>query len=297
MRRTLFPGGNMSTQIRPRSWIPIVLVSMTLVRAAPARAEASHHQGSSSAQVVPVGVDGLTGGTDARWSLRVFGSFLTADRRFDGGGERVVLSGGGRVDNLAMNLLVERRLGDRWAVSALAAAQRLAITSPDAPVTNWGLGDSFVASRCSLLPRSWGSVLALGTVKIPGTYPEGEGTGAKQVDVEGKALLSLPRLGGPWASLIVGLGYKLRLGAIEDEIAPTVLLDVRPAAALRITLSLTGGIAVGLGSQPKDTLAPGLAVGWQFGPRLDVWAAYYRTVYGRNVVDAHIAVAGVGLSI
>ena len=277
----------------------IVSVLAVLAVARNAGAEASHHQGASPGQVAALGVDRLAAGHTApsSWELRAFSSFLTASERLDAAADRVPLTAGGSIQNYALNLYAERRFGERWAASVLLAGQALHIDGGTTSDTVWSLSDSYATGRYTV-PFDGGAWTGLIAVKVPGTYPESEATGAKQVDQETRLLLSLHQLGTPRLSLLVGIGYKLRFSGIEDEILPMLVLPVRVAPWLTATASLTGGIAIGgAGSTPKDMLTPGLTLSFAATHKVEVFAAYYRTVYGHNVVDAHIATLGVALGL
>ncbi len=263
------------------------------------RAEASHHQGASPGQVAVLGIDRLAAGhvAPSDWELRTFGSFLTASERLDASADRVPLTAGGSLQNYALNVYAERRFGERWAASVLLAGQALHIDGAQTSDTIWSLSDSYATGRYTL-PIEGGALTGLIAVKVPGTYPESEATGAKQVDQETRLLLSVHELGTPRLSLLVGVGYKLRFSGIEDEVLPTLVLPVRLTPALTATASLSGGIAIGgAGGTPKDTLTPGLTLSFAATRSAEVFASYYRTVFGHNVVDAHIATLGVSLGL
>lgn len=122
----------------------------------------------------------------------------------------------------------------------------------------------------------------------------------RQVDQETRLLLAVHDTGVPRVSLLVGVGYRVRFSGIQDEIAPTLVIPVAITDGLTLTGSLTGGIAVGtdaLGALAKDALTPGVTLSFAPSRRLDVFAAYHRTLYGHNVVDAHIVTAGAGFSL
>lgn len=264
-----------------------------------ARGEASHHQGASPGQVAVLGIDRLAAGhvAPSDWELRTFGSFLTASERLDASADRVPLTSGGSIQNYALNVYAERRFGGGWAASVLVAGQALHVDGAQTSDTVWSLSDSYATARYTL-PVEGGALTGLIAVKVPGTYPESEATGAKQVDQETRLLFSLHELGTPSLSLLVGVGYKLRFGGIEDEVLPTLVLPVRIAPAFTATASLSGGIAIGgAGSVPKDSLTPGLTLSFAVTRSAELFASYYRTVYGHNVVDAHIATLGVALGL
>ena len=267
---------------------------------APARdaaGEPSHHTGSNPGQVSPAGMDSLAKPRRDRWDVRTLAAFLTADRMFDDAGERAPLAAAGGIQGYSLTAYVEYQVATRWALSASTGGQLLLIdgmTGVTGGDTVWSLTDSYVAGRFTH-PVRWGSASLIASVKIPGTYPESEATGTKQLDQETKVVLAVHELGSPRVSIVVGAGYKLRLGGIKDEITPSIVVPVRVTAAWTATASLMGGIAVGHGLA-KDTLAPGLNVAFRVRSGMAVWAAYFRTVYGHNVVDATIAQAGFALS-
>lgn len=264
--------------------------------AARAAGEASHHQGSNPGQVSVAGMDRLAQPDLDRWDVRALAAFLTADRKFDDGGQRVALTDDAAIQSWSVTGYLEYRLARRWALSASTGGQLLLIDGATSEDSVWSLTDSYAGGRFTYpLGRDWGSVSLVANVKIPGTYPESEATGAKQVDQETKAVLAIHELGSPRVSLVVGAGYKVRLGGIKDELTPTLVVPVRLTGAWTATASLTGGIGVGPG-QAKDTLTPGLNVAYRVGDGLEIWAAYFRSVYGHNVVDATIAQVGFALS-
>lgn len=260
------------------------------------RADVSHHQGSTPSQMAPTGVERLADEKDSRLYVRPFFSFLTATRKLDGAGNRTELGSAERISNYALNVFGEWRLGERTAVSALVAVQHLAIRAQAGTTRVTSLADSFVTGRYAL-PLGWGALALLAGVKVPGSYPESEATGAKQVDVESRAVLVIDRLGWSRLSAVVGVGYRLRTSVIADEVLPMLILPVRVVEGLTIAPTVTGGVAVGAGSVKKDSLAGGAMLTVRATRRIEVVAAYFRTIFGHNVVDAHVATLGVGLSL
>ncbi|MEK6606694.1 MAG: hypothetical protein AABZ30_03445 [Myxococcota bacterium] len=271
-------------------------VALALLPAARAAAEASHHQGASPSQIGTAQIEGLARERPSAWYVRPFASLLTASEKFGGSGARGDLAAGGRVTNVGLNLLAEVRLGEAWAVSAVTGGQRLVFASSAGSETVTSLGDGFASGRFAQ-PLGWGSLAAIVTGKIPGTYPESEATGAKQVDIEGKLALAVARLGTRRLAAVVGIGHKVRLGAIEDEVTPSALLLGRLHERLTATALVGGGVAVGLGATPKDSLAAGAGLAWRAAPSVELGGNYAHTIFGHNVVDAHIATLGVGLSL
>ncbi|MEK6606861.1 MAG: hypothetical protein AABZ30_04295 [Myxococcota bacterium] len=263
-----------------------------LVISADAHAEASHHQGASPGPMSLAGLDRLASTQmQQNWDTRAFFSYLDATRKFGHDGTRAPLVGDGSVRNLGVNGFVERRFGDRWAASVLTGGQMLRVRASGTTDTVWSLADSVLTGRVAL-PVGAAHVAIPVSLKIPGTYPESEATGAKQIDQETRIVIAVPAV-LPRVSLVAGVGYKLRLGGIADEITPALIVPVLLIDRLTATLLATGGIAVGPGTR-KDSLAPGAMLTWRMTGSLDLSAAYYRTIYGHNVVDAHIATLGVG---
>jgi hypothetical protein len=278
--------------------IGAVLLGAAMVSwAAPAAGEASHHQGANPGQVSLAGVDSLAErDLESRWDLRAYTSFLTASDKLDDSAERVPLANGGSVQNYGLNAFAEYRFTGRIAASVLTGAQALVIHGDGTMETVWSMSDSFLAGRYTL-PLGWGSLSGVASVKIPGTYPESEATGAKEVDQENKLLLAVHETGVRGLSVLVGVGYRFRLMDIKDELTPTLVVPLRLTDAWTVTAAFTGGIAMGAGDTRKDTLTPGGTLSYRASPKLELSAAYYRTVYGHNVVSAHIATAGVALGL
>lgn len=270
--------------------LPLLLLSIPLA----ARAEASHHQGPSAGQVVAgtvtAGVESLTEAELPSWEVWLFPSLLTATRSYGDTASLVPLTGADRISSHALNAYVERRVGSSWGASVLAAFQHLAFDRSAGSDTVTSLSDVFLSVRHT--DRwSWGSLSAVATVKVPGTYPESALTSAKQTDVEGKVLAAVPLASS--VSAVVGAGYKLRLGGIKDEVTATAVLPVRLGERFVVTPSVTGGFPIGLGEVAKNTVTPGIGVEWRATQGMGFTAAYYRTVYGRNVVDASIFMIGI----
>lgn len=269
------------------------LLALALGAPRDARAEASHHQGSNPGQLSPTGLDRLVSEELPALELRGLVSFLTAGGKFDDSGSRVVLAEGSRIWSTALTGFVEYRFKRYWAVSALVGGQLLVIEAPEGTRTVTSLADSVASGRFTVPWRFLSATLML-SVKAPGTYPESEATGPKQFDLEPKVVVAFRETGIPRLSAAVGLGYKVRLSGIADELTPFVLLPVRLSRRWTLSASLTGGVAVGSGLA-KDTIAPGLSVGFRPAPRIEIGAAYYRSVYGHNVVEGDIAVISIGL--
>lgn len=265
----------------------------SLLRAVPSWAEASHHQGSNPGQVSLAGVDRLA--ADERThplDLRIFSSFLHASEKLDADARRVEMESGGSIRNYGLNAYGEYRFSRRWAASLLTGVQRLDIDAPIGDDTIWSLSDTQISARFEWALSPVVSLAGAVSVKLPGTYPESEATGAKQIDQETKVFVVVHRLGSDHVSLVAGLGYKLRLSTIQDEITPTLLIPVR-AGPFIIAPALTGGVAIGLGAQAKDALSPGVTLAYRVSSTLEINGAYFQTIYGHNVVVAHIATLGV----
>ncbi len=273
--------------------LEIAAVLLATAASTVARADVSHHQGGSPGQLSLVGVDRLAlTEQEHTTDLQLFGSFLHASEKLDGNAQRVALEGGGSIRNVGFNIYGEYRFARGWAASLLTGVQRLDVDMPGAPDTIYSVSDTQISGRYTRDVSPAVSVTAAVSVKLPGTYPESEATGVKQIDLETKLLAAVHRLGSDHVSLVVGLGYKLRLSTIQDEITPTLLIPVR-AGRFTTAAGIMGGIAIGNGSLKKDTLALGATLGFRISPVTELTAAYYQTIYGHNVVAAHIATLGV----
>ena len=128
-------------------------------------------------------------------------------------------------------------------------------------------------------------------MKLPGTYPESSLTAAKQVDTQVELLASIRPLG--WLSIVAGGGYRLRFGGVDDELIATVLLPIGLGERLTVTPTLLAATPVGFGEVAKNAVSTGASLGWRVYHGIDVLGAYYRTVYGRNVVQADVVTLGV----
>lgn len=281
-----------------RSYVALLL----LATAQEARAEASHHQAGAAAGQVAGQVAGVTSAAQAQalaargdddWQFRVFPTYLHASEAFDDSGTRLALPSGARVENYTLNAYAERRLGDRWAVSALAGWQRLDLREGGASRRVSSLSDSFFALRRTDA-ASWGAVSTIATVKVPGTYPESTLTSTKQVDGQVELLASMKP--ARWLGVVAGGGYKLRLGNVKDEVTATVLVPIE-LWRLTFTPMVLGAFAVGFGDIAKTTVTPGASVSARFGSSMDLSAGYYRTAYGRNVASADVFMLGAGWSL
>jgi hypothetical protein len=278
------------------------LALLVLLFADVARAEASHHQAGAAAGQVAGQVAGMTSAAQAQsfasgvaedWQFRLFPTYLRASHAFDDGGTAVAMPAGTRVENYTLNAYAERRLGERWAFSGLTGWQLLDLRESGASRRVASLADSFLALRRTD-PRSWGALSAVGTVKIPGTYPETTLTSTKQVDGQLEVLASLQPL--RWLGIVGGGGYRLRLGDVKDEITATVLVPVALGRSVTLTPTVLGAFAVGFGSVAKTALTPGASLGGRIG-NVDLSAGYYRTIYGRNVTQSDVLMLGAGLSL
>lgn len=256
-------------------------------------AEASHH--APAGQLVSPALVGdarvLTDAQPPEWDIRVFPSLLLSTGSFDDHGMRSSLVGAERVSLAAVNAFAERRFGAAWAVSAVTSFQRIEATGPSGTTSFTDLGDSFLSARHGTsLP--FGNVAIAASVKIPGTYPDSAVTSVKQVDAEAKALLA--RRVGTRVTVAGGVGYRLRLGDVQDEITAYAAIPVQLAAAWTITGTAAAGVPVGAGTVAKNSVLPGVSLEWAPAPTLAVSASYQRTVYGRNVADADVFALGVG---
>ena len=270
------------------------LFATLALAASSARAEASHHQVGSG--VGPISTLGIDSGTQhpTDWHFRVFPSILFASDKFDDGGSRAALLDLSSVRNYSLNVFAERRFGERWFVSALTAWQLLSMDNNGTRTEFHSLADSWLNVRYSL-PNPLGTLSAIASVKLPGTYPESEATSTKQVDAEAKAAMTfvgiLPRV-----SAVLSAGYKLRLGMVKDEITGALLLPVDVGAGLTITPTIAGGYAIGLGDLAKDAISAGASATWTIAQELQFIGSWSRTIWGRNVVVADLVTLGIGTS-
>lgn len=273
--------------------LPLVAALAVVAAAQTARAEASHHQGAAGQVANAVSTAQLQSLTSSsapeEWRLTLFPSYLRATSAFDDGGTSASLPAGSRVENYTLNAYAERRLGERWAVSALTGWQELRLSESGVARSVSSLGDSFLALRRSDA-MGWGALSATATIKIPGTYPESALTSVKQVDAQLEVLASTRPLA--WLSLAAGSGYRLRLGGVQDEVTATVLATLDLGAQLTLAPTLLAAVPVGLGTIAKNAVTAGAALGWRATPAVSVMTGYYRTVYGRNVVQADVATVG-----
>ena len=239
----------------------------------PALAEASHHQGASAGQVGAATnsaqLESLTTSSQGEWRFTVFPSYLRATSAFDDGGMALSMPAGTRVENYTLNAFAERRLGERWAVSALTGWQELRLSEGGVDRTVSSLTDSFLAVRHSDR-ASWGTLSAVATVKLPGTYPESSLTAAKQVDTQVELLASIRPL--EWLSIVAGGGYRLRFGGVDDELIATVLLPIGLGERLTVTPTLLAATPVGFGEVAKNAVSAGASLGWCVYHGIDVLA-------------------------
>lgn len=275
-----------------RPMIAAVLVVNAL--ASGAFAEASHHQvGSGVAPIQGLGIDD-SGRQPTAWHFRLFPSLLSATDKFDDSGSRTSLLDLGAVRNYSLNLLAERRFGERWSVSALTAWQLLVMDSAGATTRVNSLADAWLNVRYSI-PTSLGPLSAIAGVKVPGTYPESEATSTKQFDAEAKAAMTfigiLPRV-----SAVLAAGYKLRLGMVKDEVSGALLLPIDVVTGVTLTPTIAGGYAIGLGDLAKDAISAGASATWNIARELQFIGSWSRTVWGRNVVVADLFSLGIGTS-
>ena len=260
--------------------------------ASTARAEASHHQaGSGVGAISTFGLESLSQ-RPADWNVRVFPSILAASSKFDDDGSRTALLDLSSIGNYSLNLFAERRLGDRWAVSVLTAWQLLLMDNGGTRTGFNSLADSWFNVRYSV-PISFGSLSAIASIKVPGTYPESEATSTKQVDAEGKVAMTVARL-VPRVSAVLSAGYKLRLGMVKDEVTGALLLPLDIGAGLSIVPTIAGGYAFGLGDLAKDSISAGASATWTVAAELQFFGAWSRTLRGRNVVVANLVTFGIG---
>lgn len=274
--------------------ISLLATAVALVAAARvARAEASHHQvaaGQVANAISTAQAQTLTpAGAPGDWRITVYPSYLRATRSFDGDGMQAALPAGTSVENYTLNVYGERRLGERWALSALTGWQELRLREAGAARSVSSLGDSFLSVRHSDA-LGWGAIAAVATVKIPGTYPESTLTSAKQADAQLELFASTKPL--PWLSLTAGGGYRARFGGIEDEITGTVLAACDLGARLTVSPTVVAAAPIGLGTTAKNAVTAGAALGWRASPALAITGGYYRTVYGRNIVLADVVTVG-----
>lgn len=275
---------------------PIVAVALVVsaLTASNARAEASHHQVGSGVGPVPtLGIDSSEQ-QPTEWHFRVFPSLLSASDKFDDSGSRTSLFDLSGVRNYSLNLFAERRFGERWSVSALTAWQILLMDNAGVKTEFHGLADSWLNVRYSI-PVSLGALSVIGSLKVPGTYPESEATSTKQLDAEVKAAMTfvgiLPRV-----SAVLVAGYKLRLGMVKDEVSGAFLLPIDAGQGFTITPLIAGGYAVGLGDLAKDAISAGISATWTIARELQFIGSWSRTVWGRNVVVADLVTLGIGTS-
>ena len=256
------------------------------------RAEASHHQvGSGVGPISTLGIDS-NAQLPTEWHFQVFPSILSASDKFDDAGSRTSLLDLSSVTNYSLNIFAERRFGERWSVSALTAWQLVLMDNSGSQTEFHSLADSWLNVRYSI-PNSLGTLSAIGSVKIPGTYPESEATSTKQVDAEAKAAMAFTSV-FPRVSAVLSAGYRLRLGMLKDEVTGALLFPVDVGAGLTITPTLAGAYAVGLGDLAKDAVSAGASATWTLAQELQFVGSWSRTLWGHNVVVADLVTVGIG---
>ena len=231
-----------------------------------ALAEASHHQGTSAGQIAgALNTSALqslaTSTASEEWRFTVFPSYLRATSAFDDSGMSVAMPTGTRVENYTLNAYGERRFGDRWAASALVGWQELRMREAGVTRNVSSVADSYLAVRHSD-PLSWGALSAIGTVKVPGTYPESTLTSTKQVDAQLEVFASAPLL--RWASVVAGGGYRARFGRVKDEVTATLLTPLALGHSLALTPTVLAAVPVGLGTVAKNAVTAAASLGARF---------------------------------
>jgi hypothetical protein len=276
----------------------VVVAAAILLAAGIARAEASHHTGAAAAgQVAGIATAAqaqlLASEADDSWRVRIFTSYLHSSSAFNDGGSTVQMASGSRAVNYALNLLAERRLGQRWHLSALSGWQLLDLRDAAGTSHVSSLTDSFLSARYAV-PVSWGALSAITSVKVPGTYPESSLTSTKQLDAEVGGLATI----AAWsrATFVIGAGYKVRFGGVQDEVTATVLVPVRVVDRLSITPLLVGAVPIGIGEVARNSVTAGGSLAFRLTSAVELSAAYYRTVLGRNVALSDVGMFGLGVA-
>lgn len=159
------------------------------------------------------------------------------------------------------------------------------------------VGPGRAAAEASHHQGGAGQVISTALVTgAAGTYPDTATANSKQVGGEAKLLLA-PRELAPRVSVVVGTGYRLRLGGVKDEVTAYAFVPVRVMDAATLTPGVSAGMAVGVGEVAKNVVTPGVAIAWQVHRDVDLAARHYRTLFGRNVVDADIFSIGAGYTL
>jgi hypothetical protein len=280
----------------PAPQLLVVAMSLNLALTGNALADGSHHPAvgpGAPAALAGVVADG-PGDAVAPWRVAFIPTSLWAWRTYDDAGKAGRLPSVGRVENDLLDIYLGRRLSGSWDASVLARLQHLRAGVGPGSQTTSGLGDTVVTLR--RFERVGSGFLTLhGSARIPGTYGAETMATSKQLDLEAGASISLqeilPRLGAS-----AGLAYRLRAGGVQDELALAATLPVRMTASLDALASLSVGFPVGLGSTARNAAVAGGAIRWRSRPGVDVLASYGKTVYGRNVVAAEVASAGLAMT-
>lgn len=253
-----------------------------------ARAQTPPHvagPGQVTVAALGTGLRGLTEVGLPDWELTFNPALLRATRGFDDGGRRTALSGERGLSSTMLGLYLERRLGPRWAISALSSFQHARLGVGPVAETTVGLGDTYLSVRWSERLQ-WGSVSWLATVRLPGSYSDGSVTGSRQTDVEASAVLAtgelLPRVGA-----VAGAGYKLRGGSVKDEVTLSALVPVRFTESLAVLLAAAGAVPAGSGDIARNAVVARAGLRWRARPDSELLLSFNRTVLGRNVVETN----------
>lgn len=279
-----------------RTSFPHLLAFLVAATAAGiALGDASHHvaigPGSQGATLLAIGRGNDRGVEEAQWEVGFLPASLWAWRAYDDSGKRGPLPGVSRVENALLNMYVGRHFAGGWEASVLATLQHLRAGVGAGSQTTFGVGDTVLSLQRSQRV-GWGILSFRGAARIPGTYATDALATSKQLDLEAGALAwtheILPRVG---ASL--GLGYRLRTGHVQDEVAITAIVPVRITDSLGAQAALNVGVPVGSGSTARNATVATAGLRWQSTPGVELLGSYSRTVYGRNVVAADVVSVGV----
>lgn len=222
-------------------------------------------------------------------------NYYSADRDFDGDGERTNMPNGGEFTDYNLSNYVEYGLFDSLTGFASLAYKRIRSDNDLRRDTTWGVGDIDVGLRQRLLENDLGVFAVQGLVKTPEAYDEDEDLplGNGQYDLEAKLLYGrslyplLPGYAG------IEIGYRWRLEDPSDEVRYLVEFggDFTKSLYARVKLdgiySVDNGKRRDAGGNPTTTNnfdlgKLDLTVGYKLTPAWGLEAAWTPALYGQH---------------
>lgn len=224
----------------------------------------------------------------------VTGAASAASKTFDGGGS---LQSTPRYSKVELQALMEYGVTDWLTAMAIPSLQHVSI-APPTDASRTGLGNSEIGARARVWQESNQVVSAQGSVRIPGTFDNGNpaAIGYTGVDVDLRVLYGAElKLGGLPTFVDVQLAQRFRTGGPPSEARVDLTFGVRAAQQWLFLVQQFNVISEGSGSAPFTSTnyhKLQFSVIYDLAPQWSVQGGAFTTFAGRNALQENGILTG-----